>query len=494
MVDSNASAGLPSVKSIALWAGPLGAVLISLMVNIQQYPQASHMLGIALWMALWWITECVPLAVTALLPLLLFPLFGIASTKDVAPRYMSSTIFLFMGGFLIAQAMERTGLHRRVAMAILARCHAGPMQVLAGFAVTTAVLSMWISNTAATMLMVTIAIAVLARLDEQSDDKAMLVTFAPALLLTIAYSSNIGGMGTPVGTVPNLVFLETMDAFSAAHRPSFLQWMLMGLPMVVVGLGIVLFFMARRTKGLSWNEESAGGALLQAERLSLGAMRGEEKRVAWVLSVTALAWVSREGIQIGSSALPGWSALLPYPGVDDGTVAVAGGLTLFFLGDGQGRRILDQHAIGRLPWGVLVLLGGGFALALGMQVSGLSNWLAEQMKFLGAAPLPVTMLVIAMVMTWLTEMTSNTAITQVMLPVLAALAAGTAQDMTMILMSATLAASCAFMLPVATPPNAIVFGTERVMMRDMLKAGIRLNVIMPFVIITMVSLIRPLWP
>ncbi|PJA25696.1 MAG: hypothetical protein COX57_02100 [Alphaproteobacteria bacterium CG_4_10_14_0_2_um_filter_63_37] len=474
-----------------LIAAPVLGLLIPQWQPIPDQPQANAMLGIALWMALWWIGECVPLAVTALLPLILFPLLGVAATKAVAPKYFNSIIFLFLGGFLIAQAMERTGLHRRIALKILARWHHSPLQLATGFAVATAFLSMWISNTATTMLMVTIAIAVIRRLEEQQGEQTTAL-FSIPLLLVIPYAANLGGMGTPVGTAPNLVFLETLAAHRPELIPTFLQWMMIGVPVMLVGLGAVLLLVGRKVRAMPWSIDS--GRPLRDELASLGPIKTGERKVAIVLTLTALAWMTRSGIKTDDFAIPGWTALLPYPGVDDGTVSMFGALSLFLLRRADGAPILDSSAFGKLPWGIVLLLGGGFALAMGMQDSGLSHWLGGQLQFLQGVPLPLMLLGVTLVMVFLTEITSNTAITQVMLPILAAVAATTGDDPIALMLVATLAASCAFMLPVATPPNAIAFGTERLPMQAMIKAGVRLNFVMTGVIVVMVLLLRGVMP
>jgi len=480
-----------NIKRIAIIVGPLIAILTPLAYELADYPHVPFMLGIAIWMALWWMTECVPLAVTALLPLVAFPLTGIAPAKEVAPHYMTSIMFLFVGGFLIAQGMEKTGLHRRIALTILSKLHASPLQLMIGFAVVTAMLSMWISNTATTMLMVTIALAVLARLDKENAVQDMSV-FASALLLMIAYSANIGGMGTPVGTVPNIVLLENMRIHAADKVPGFLQWMMIGVPVVIAGLIVLIVLLGRQVRAMQWSI-TIGQSLIQ-EKGSLGKMERGEACVAWVLGITALAWMTRQGIQTDTFTIPGWSSLLPYKGVDDGTVAITGALTLFLLPDRTGKPILDHQAFAQLPWGILILLGGGFALANGMTVSGLSEWIGNQLHILKSVPVLLMLLIIAFMMTFLTEITSNTAITQVMLPILAAVAIANNQDITLSMMVATLCASCAFMLPVATPPNAIVFGTQRIAMKTMMAKGIRMNLIMPVVIVAGVILLRSVLP
>lgn len=449
------------------------------------------MLAVAVWMATWWISECVPLALTAIIPLIFFPLLGIAAGKEIAPKYVNSIIFLFLGGFLIAQAMENTGLHKRIALNMLAKLHASPLQLAMGFSVATAFLSMWISNTATTMLMVTIALPLLQRLIEEHGD-ANIGPMAASFLLIIAYSANIGGMGTPVGTAPNLVFLENIRAVAPELAPSFLEWMMIGIPMVAIGLIVLFLVLGPKLARLPWKPSNANQ--LQNALLGLGPMRKEERHVAAVLTMTAILWMSREGIVTEGLTIPGWASLLPYPGVDDGTVAMFGAALLFLLRSGEGIPILNRKSFGRLPWEIVLLLGGGFALASGMHNSGLSLWIGDQLGFLSGVPIVFMMLGIALAITFLTEVTSNTATTQVMLPILAAAALANEMDLVMVLVPATLAASCAFMLPVATPPNAIIFGSNQVPMQAMVKAGIRLNLIMAIVIVALVSLIRPVLP
>ena len=480
-----------SSRNVFRLLGPVAAIACTTLIDIPGHPSAAAMLGIALWMAIWWISECMPLALTALLPLVCFPLFGIATGKEISPRYVNSIIFLFIGGFLIAQAMENSGLHKRIALNMLARLHASPLQLALGFSIATAFLSMWISNMATTMLMVTIALPLLKRLADEHGEKNI-APMAASFLLIIAYSANIGGMGTPVGTAPNLVFLENMRISAPDAVPSFLEWMMVGIPMVIGGIAVLFAVLGPRLGRLPW-KNSDGSALNQA-LAELGPMRREERLVGWTLGITALLWMSRKGIQAEHFNIPGWASLLPYKGVDDGTVAILMAGLLFLFRSEKKRHILDTASFRRLPWDIIILLGGGFALAYDMQHSGLSGWIGSQLEFLGAVPLPLMMLGIALAITFLTEITSNTATTQVMLPILAAASLAGSLDPTSILLVATLSSSCAFMLPVATPPNAIVFGSGQVPMQAMIRTGIRLNLIMAVVVVSVVYLIRPLLP
>jgi len=476
-------------RQIARFSGPLAATAILVLVDINGHPHAAAMLAVAIWMAIWWLSECVPLALTSLLPLLLFPLTGIAEGSATAGRYTNSVIFLFIGGFLIAQAMENTRLHHRIALLMLCRFNASPMKLAVGFALATAFLSMWISNTATAMLMVTIALPLLGRLADEHGSEAMAPVTA-ALLLVIAYSASIGGMGTPVGSPPNLVFLETMRANLPGLTPSFLQWMMVGIPMMVIGLTVMLLLLRSQLAGVKWQSDNREA--LRASLAALGPMQRGEKWVAWILGITAVLWMTRTGLKTDSFTLPGWSSLLPYKGIDDGTVAMLGASLLFLVRGQERQPILGGGAFGRLPWDIVLLFGGGFALAYGMQHSGLSLWTGEVLGVLGDMPVWLLLLAVALTITFLTEISSNTATAQVMLPILVAVAAGNNIDPLLLMLPATLSASCAFMMPVATPPNAIVFGTHRVTMRHMMRTGIRLNLIFALIIVSVVMVMRPL--
>ncbi len=462
-----------------LGLGILAALWLGLGTDLDPgHPAVTRMAAVAVLMALWWVTEALPLAATALVPLVALPLLGIAPAKVVAGSYINSTIFLFIGGFLIAQAMERWHLHRRIALAVVGIFGGRPGALVLGFMMATALLSMWISNTATTVMMVPIAVAILDGL-ALDEGEASARAFAVALLLGIAYAASIGGVATLVGTPPNLALARIYQiSFPGSPAIAFGQWMLLGVPVALVMLLAAWLLLTRglypQLNGLRLSLDA-----LHRERLALGPVTWAQWSVALVFGLTALLWIFRKDLDLGFARIPGWSGWLPWArGIDDGTVAIGMALSLFLLPAREGRggtRLLEADAFGRLPWGVVVLFGGGFALAKGFADSGLSAWLGGH--FLGAGHLGRMTLVATVTsgVTGLTELTSNTATTQLILPVLAAAARGVGLTPLQLMVPATLAASFAFMLPVATPPNAVVFGTGRVRIGDMVRAGIWLN-------------------
>ncbi len=447
------------------------------------------MAAVAVLMALLWMTEAVPLAVTALLPLVLFPLLGIASSQVVAGRYMNSTVFLLLGGFLIAQAMERWGLHRRIALSVLGFFGGQPIALVLGFITATSFLSMWISNTASTLVMLPIALAVLSRF-EGLVPPAKAHRLGIALLLAIAYSASLGGMMTLVGTPPNLVFAKLYGDI-AGVEVDFARWLLVGVPVGLAMLAIlVVYLVVLYLRGFGKGIEL--DSLLHEERQRLGPMSAEEWKVALVFVITALLWIGRKGITFGDWRLPGWQEWLAHGRlVDDGTVAIAMATLLFMIPARGGSALLDVKAFGRLPWPVVILFGGGFALASGFVDSGLSAVLASGLGDLGGTGRTGLMFMVAGGMTFLTELTSNTSTTQMILPVLASFAGGADIDPLWLMLPATFSASCAFMFPVATPPNAIVFGSGLIRMRDMIRTGLFLNLIGIPVVVGLLGLLIP---
>ena len=444
------------------------------------------MASVAGLMVVWWITEALPLAATALLPLVLFPLLGITSGKEVAAVYMNSTIFLFIGGFVLALSMQRWGLHTRIAMRVIGWFHGSAMLMLLGFMVTSAFLSMWISNTATATMLLPIGLAVYARAAEQLDesDRQKLLT---AMMLGIAYSCSIGGTGTLIGTPPNLAMQRIFQiTFPDAPEISFAKWLLFALPLTATMLVTTWLVIAYRYTGRGFtplrfsNDEIKG--------LADRPMSFEEKAVAVVFTLTAFCWMFRQDIVIGGFSIPGWSNLFDNARlVNDGTIAVAAALILFCIparNRQQFNRVADSDIINNLPWNIVLLFGGGFALARGFTESGLSGHIGQQ--FIDMQGLDPAALVagISAIVVFLTEVTSNTATSQILLPVVASVARQIEVNPLLLMLPVTLSASMAFMMPVATPPNAIVFASGRLLIRDMIKTGFIINII-AIILITM---------
>jgi sodium-dependent dicarboxylate transporter 2/3/5 len=428
----------------------------------------------------WWMSEAVHPAVTALIPLALFPFLRILTPQEVSAAYADHVIFLFMGGFLIALAMEKWNLHTRVALQILSRVGSSPRTVSLGMMGVTAIISMWVSNTATTMIMLPIVTAILKRADEQGYDTRN--GFGTALMLMIAYGASIGGVGTPVGTPPNVIFLGAFaKLFPTAPSIPFSQWMLFGIPTVII-LTVVtwayLAFIMFPFPSTGWQTDRQ---FLHESLENLGPMSPQEKKVLIVAAATAMLWIFREDLPFGVVTLPGWTRLLPSPiNIQDSTVAMAMALLLFFVPADRksGTFLLDWETAERLPWGVLILLGGGLALAAGVEKSGLASWLGSQLSLVGNLSVLGGIFLVTLLTAWVTEFASNTATTTLLLPVLAATAQAMNIDPLLLMVPATFAASvCNFMLPSATGPNAIVFATGHVTIPQMVKAGIGLDLI-----------------
>jgi sodium-dependent dicarboxylate transporter 2/3/5 len=476
-------------RQISIVGGLVAFVLIMWVLPIApEQPGARMTLAVAVLMAVLWITEAIPLAVTALFPIALFPILGIMKGRDVAPLYLNNILFLFMGGFMLALAMERWNLHRRIALKVILSIGSGPSRLLLGFMAGSWVLSMWISNTATTMMMVPIVMALLVRLRESAGESFRKLEIA--LLLGIAYASSVGGMATLIGTAPNLSFVRIYSiSFPEASEITFLHWLGVGLPTSAL-LFVIIFLLLRGlfTRHVRFEMEPT---VLQDEYRSLGRASYEEKVVLTAFSAMALLLVTRSSITINSTTIHGWSSLFPDPSfIDDGTVAITVALVLFLIPSrSQGKFIIGPGIIGKLPWDILILLGGGFALAKGFQDSGLSAYLGGQLAALQALPPLVVVLAVCALITFLTELTSNTATTQVVLPIIASLSTVVGLSPLLLMIPATIAASCAFMLPVATPPNAIVFGTHRLKVTDMARVGFWLNLIAIVTVTAVVYLI-----
>lgn len=492
------------MSGLGLLLGPAAFAFVVLVFDLDpKNPAVTRTLAIALWMAIWWVTEAVPIPVTALLPVVLFPATGVMDGAKVASQYFNSTIFLFIGGFLVALAMQRWNLHSRIALRILLLFGDRPLAILLGFMVSTAFLSMWVSNTATAMMMVPVAIAVggalAVRLDEGTADAPAVDTerstpYMVALLLGVAYSASIGGIATLVGTPPNLSFSRIFAiSFPDAPEISFAQWMLFALPVTVVMLALTWAVLAV-WKGRNSNFAPASASMIRFRYTSLGPFAFEQKVVLAAFVSLAVLWVTRADLDIGGFTFSGWANLFGNPEfINDGTVAVVIGVVLFMVPSRSepGKRIMDWETASKLRWDIVLLFGGGFALAAAFLDSGLAAWFGEELSDVDNVPVVVMVGVISLLITFVTELNSNTATTESVLPILAGVASGAGIHPLLMMLPATLAASLAFMMPVATPPNAIVFGSGLIRIPDMVRVGIVLNLLGVIAVTAAVLLIAP---
>lgn len=468
-------------KRLSFWAGPVAGLLILFLFELDpERPETTATLAVAAWMAIWWITEVVPLAVTALLPVALFPMLGIMDGKLVSATYFNHVIFLFIGGFMVALAMQKWNLHKRIALRILMFTGTNPARVLLGFMLATAFLSMWISNTATAMMMVPILISVISQMEEQGQEvRGRAGPYSTGLLLGVAYSASIGGMMTLVGTPPNLSFTRIFQImFPEAPEINFADWLIFALPAGILMFLFAWVYLYMRFRGPG-GKNSLPKDHLRNQYKELGISSFEEKFILGIFISLAILWVSRADIQIGNIIIPGWQNLFRNPEyLNDGVVAITLSIILFTIPskNRKGTTLLDWKTAVRLPWGIVLLFGGGFALASGFKESGLSAWFGEQLSFVTNLHPVLIIALIAFMMTFLTELTSNTATTEMILPVLAGLSVATQIHPLFLMLPATMSASMAFMLPVATPPNAIIFGTNRLKVLDMVKAGLVMNI------------------
>lgn len=435
--------------------------------------------GMAAMMAVWWSTEAIPIPATSLLPVLLIPLLGIDSLAKATAPYANPTIFLFLGGFLLGLAMQRWNLHKRIALATLLAVGNQPSRQIAGFMIATAFISMWVSNTATSIMMLPIGLSVIGLLTEGSA-REQSERFATALLLGIAYAASVGGIATLIGTPPNALLAAFLRENHDVHI-GFGQWMLLGVP---VTAGMLLFTWWWLTRGGFRLSGGDSRSMLQQEMAALGPMSRQEKLVALIFTLAALAWI--------------FQPLLAehLPGLNDTSIAIGAALLLFLIPANVQERtfLLDWQTANKLPWGVLLLFGGGLSLAGVIGASGLAEWIAQSLGGLDMLPLILMIGLVALVITFLTEITSNTATAAAFLPLLGALAVAQGLPPQMLAIPAAIAASCAFMMPVATPPNAIVFGTGEMRIQSMIKAGFALNLFgVFFVTLLCYGLIGLIW-
>jgi len=454
-----------SKNLIGLTLGPLlAAVAFFTLQSFAWEASACWTAAVAVICAVWWIFEPIPIPATSLIPLATLPIIGVLTPAQVGESYGSPLVLLLMGGFILSTAMEKSGAHRRVALGMVNLFGGNSSRRLVfGFMAAAAVLSMWISNTATTLMLLPVALAVI----ERSDDDNLAIP----LLLGIAYAASVGGIGTPIGTPPNLIFREIYQQ-NTGIEIGFLTWMSWGVPVVLIFVPIIALWLTRRL-----NHQG------HVDMPKVGAWQTEERRVFIVFTLTALAWVTR------SQPFGGWKTWLEVPGANDASVALLAVVAMFLIPNGKGSRLLDWETASRIPWGMLILFGGGIAIAKAFVISGMSAALGNALAGIAGWPILAMMAVICLCITFLTEMTSNTATTTLLMPILAAaaIAAGIAPEVLMV--PAAMSASCAFMLPVATAPNTIVFSTGRFTTSLMAREGAALNFVGVVVISVMCYLL-----
>lgn len=485
---------IPAVARTGLVLGPLAFLAVLFLPGSVLDPVQRRVAAVAAWTAIWWLTSAQPVGATSLLPAALLPLLGAMDAKTVAPFYMDDLVLLFLGAFLLTRGLERWNVHRRLALFVLARVGAQPRRLVLGTMCATALISAFVNNTSTTLLMLPIALALLSAFEESEPGPR--VAFARALLLGVACSASVGGITTPVGTAPNQIFLGVFrERYPGAGEISFVQWTLAWLPVVLLYLPIGWWLFTRVLfdvpAGLGRASE-----VIASERRALGPWSAGEKRMAAVFGLTALLWVTRADLELGAFTFHGWSGALARvlglerSPVSDATVAVTLSVACFLVPSGveRGKPLLEWSTARTLPWDVLLLFGGGFALAGAFKASGLDSVIgAELAPWIAGKPDWLVVLGVVLLVTAVSELASNVATTQVMLPIVGSAAVAADLSPLLVMLPATIAASNGFMLPVATPPNAIVFATGEIPSPVMARAGLVLDVVMVLVVTAVFS-------
>ena len=460
---------------VGLFLGPLLFILTLIFVNPEGLPpEAKAILASTIWIATWWITEAIPIPATSLLPIILFPMTGGLDVSSTTSAYGNDTIFLFMGGFMIALTMEKWDLHKRIALTIISIIGTNTERIVLGFMVATGFLSMWISNTATAMMMVPIGLAIIYQVSDALKDDPSIDTskenfgFGKALMLGIAYSASLGGIATLIGTPPNTLLAGAVNEIYGIEI-TFAQWMLFGVPLAWIFILVAWVYLVKIAYPQKLKHLPGGNEVIRQQKTDLGAASYEEKAVFTVFIAVALAWISRSFVL---------DAFAPDLEVTDAMVGLIAAMILFIIPskNRKGDHLLDWATAVKLPWGILLLFGGGLAIAAGFTNSGLSEWIGSQLIGLQGVNVLIIVLVVAALVLFLTEITSNTATASMMFPIMASLAVALSIHPYALMVTAAVAASCAFMLPVATPPNAVVFGSGYLRIADMAKAGLALNI------------------
>lgn len=475
-------------QMVGLILGPALFILTMLFFQPEGLsPEGKAVLAATLWTATWWITEAIPIPATSLLPLILIPVTGAMDGADVASAYGNDIIFLFLGGFFIATAMEKWDLHKRIALFIISVIGTSIQRILLGFMAATGFISMWVSNTAAVMMMVPMGLAIIAQVAnvlKGDPGEKELPKFEKSLIFGIGYAGTIGGLGTLIGTPPNIILAGQLDQLFGV-KLSFGTWMLFAVPVVVFMIFFTWIYLSKIAFKTSIKHLPGGKELIQNERGKLGKISYEEKMVGAVFLFAAFMWISRDFL---------WTegGIVEIPGISDGMIAVLAAILLFSIPARAESRILSWKDSRDIPWGVLLLFGGGLAIAAGFTQTGLSDWLGKQLTVLDGLHLLIIISAATLLIMMLTEITSNTATATMILPVVAALAVALNIHPFALMIPCAMASNCAFMLPVGTPPNAIIFGTGKLKIIEMVKSGFWVNIVGTIIIIAAVYFLVPI--
>ena len=466
---------------IGLFAGPAVFLIMLMMPVPEGLNEAAWMVAaVGIFMAIWWVSEAIPIPATALLPIALFPILEVGTVREATTPFANPLIYLFMGGFIIALAMERSNLHKRIALNVVKLVGVKPGSIVIGFMLSAAFLSMWVSNTATAMMMLPIALSIIKLVEHPDDVSAgdLQTNFGLIMVLCIAYACNIGGIGTLIGTPPNALMAGYMLETYGVDI-GFSQWMLIGVPLVVISLPVVYILLVKIIYPIKLKEIPGGREIINQQLKKAGSISRAELMVAIVFGATALMWIIRPLIE-------------PYiPNISDTGIAIFGAIVMFLLPVNfkKGEFVLKWEDAKRLPWEVLILFGGGLSLAAAITDTGLAEWIGASLSALSGWPVIILIVTSLLVIIFLTEITSNTATAAAFLPILASVAIAMGQDPLILVIPAAIGASCAFMLPVATPPNAIVYGSGLVSIPQMAKAGFVLNLVMVVLITTVMYLL-----
>lgn len=471
-------------KTFALMMGPLSMILIIAFADLSPgNPLTTYMAGITLWVAIWWLTEVVDLAITALLPLILMPMLGVCDTKEIAGQYMEPIVFLFVGGFLLSIGVEKWHLHQRMSLGVLKSVGDNPARILAAMMGTTFFISMWMSNTATTLMLYPAILAIYTQIQHITSEKNS-KSIVIALLLGLAYAASIGGMATLVGTPTNMIFYNYFtDTYKESTEVTFFSWFIIGFPtalgLVIATYGLLRLYFIPKGSNIAFDKTYFSNAYQK-----LGKIEYEEKMMLAIYILTAILWFSRVEIPLGFIKIPGWSTLFSHPKwIQDSTVAITMGILLFFIptrsvaGKAKSKTLMTWEDAQKLPLGIIFLFGGGFALAKGFEVSGLSIWFAGKLSILDLGHPFLIVMGVCVIICIISEFASNVASIQLALPILAVLSKTLEINPLFLMIPATLAASLGFMLPVATAPNTIVFGSRLIPVGAMFKVGFWIDII-----------------